>query len=134
MRNILAVPVAVFITISLVGCGGALTTPTSTNLSTIPSNTDTAVSDVYIIPSTYTLDSGTYTWNSGTYTWDFIPVNIGTNPVADSGTYTWNSSTRIWDTVSFDSATDTAESLTIEPKTDVIIAAGVKKYMISMNQ
>jgi hypothetical protein len=104
MRNMLAVPVAVFITIALVGCGSAPTTPTSTKLNTAPINTDIAVSDVYIIPDTYTLDSGTYTWNSGTYTWDFVPVQRGTPSVADSGihtlesgTHTWNSDTYTWD-------------------------------------
>lgn len=103
MRNTLALPV-VFITIALVGCGSAPTTPASTNLSTVLTNTDIAVSDVYIIPDTYTLDSGTYTWNSGTYTWDFIPVHIGSNHVAgsgihtlDSGIHTWNSGTQAWD-------------------------------------
>jgi hypothetical protein len=129
MRNALAVTVAFFITIALVGCGSTPTTPTSTNLSTVPGNTDIAVLDVYI--------PGTYTWD---YDTGLTPAEIGTVKTVTKYTPKYNSGGNLLTatffpvgntSVSFDSVTYTDGSIMIEPKIDVMFSTNGQKYALA---
>jgi hypothetical protein len=131
MRNTLAVPVAVFITIALVGCGSAPTKPTSTNLSTVPGKTDIAALDVYI--------PGTYTWD---YDTGLMPTKIGTVKTAVKYTPKYNTGGNLLTatfspvgstSVALDGVTYETGSIIIEPKIDFMFSTNGQSYALAGN-